>query len=101
MVKTILASYYDDKIGYKGDDLYDGHYWYGELSKCLGGLPYRHKLKITYKGSSAIGMKGDEGKAAPNRPKLDIHHTFAKQIKFPSYSIAKVTIKNALKSNLA
>jgi len=102
MAKEVLASYFSDKKGYKGDNLYDGHNWYAELSidykkkdfRALGGLPYKHKLKVTYKGKSEVGMKGDVGAGGPNNPKIDIHAGFAKKLKFPN-SLAKVTIKNA------
>ena len=58
----VLASVFNDKIGMRDNNLYDGGYYYAELSiepkkkefKALGGLPFGHKLKITYKENSVI-----------------------------------------------
>ena len=102
MAKQVLASYFDDSEGYHGDNLYDGNNWYAELSKdynaldfkALGGLPYRHKLIITYRGKSATAMKGDVGAGGPQHPKIDIHKVLAERIGFP-YTVDNVTIKNA------
>ena len=100
MSKVVLASYFTDSKGYKGDNLYDGHNWYAELSKdykkkdfrALGGLPYKQKIKVTYKGKTDIGMKGDVGAGGPNHPKIDIHKVFAGKIGFPN-TLDNVTIK--------
>ena len=102
MGKQVKASYFDNKKGYKENNLYDGHYWYAELSKdpkkrdysALGNLPYKYKLKITYKGKSVVGMKGDVGAGGPQHPKIDLHEVLAKKINFPK-TVAKVTIKKA------
>ena len=93
MARNVLASYYDGKKGYKGDDLYKDLY-YSELSNRLGGLPYKHKLRITYKGKSAVGKKGDTGTAGSKNPAIDIHKKLAEKLKFPR-SVENVTIKNA------
>ena len=100
--QKVLASFFSDKQGYKGNNLYDGNNWYAELSidykkrdfKALGNLPYKHKLKVTYKGHSAVGMKGDVGAGGPQHPKIDIHKVFAGKINFP-YTVDYVTIVDA------
>ena len=102
MAKKVKASYFSDKIGYRDNNLFDGQYWYAELSKdykkkdfsALGNLPYKHKLKITYKGKSVVGIKGDVGSGGPLNPKIDLHEVLAKKINFP-YTVDWVTIKNA------
>ena len=89
--QTVLASYFDDKIGYRDNDLYDGGLYYAELKinpnkkdfSSLGGLPYRKKLRITYKGKSAIAYKGDVGIGGPSHPKINIHANLAKELGFP------------------
>ena len=76
MSHSVLASWFDDKIGYKNNNLYDGGLYYAELSKdykkkdfsALGNLPYRQKLKITYKGKSCIATKADVGAGGPHHP---------------------------------
>ena len=78
----VRATIFYDKIGYKGDKLYDGYY-YAELSTnpeadkkdldyaALGKHPYKYKIKITYNGNSVIAYKGDVGRGDVNyRPKL-------------------------------
>ena len=86
------ASVFDDKIGCKDNDLYDGGYYNAELSKdpakkdfsALGKLPFGHKLKITYNGKSIIASKADVGAGGPNKPKIDIHKTAAKALGCPN-----------------
>ena len=88
---TVLASYFDDKIGYKDNDLYDGGLYYAELSinpaykdfRALRGLPFGQKLMITYKGKSVIATKGDVGIGGPNDSFIDIHANLAKALRFP------------------
>ena len=90
--QKVLASYFDDKIGCRDNDLYDGGLYYAELSKdpnkkdfsALGGLPFGQKLRITYKGKSVIASKGDVGAGGPNHPKIDIHANLAKELGFPN-----------------
>ena len=96
MAKEFLASYYADKIGYKGDNLYDGNSWYCENDNLLGGLPYKHILKITYKGKTSTGIKGDIGKCGPRKIPIDLHKSLAKRIGFP-YTVDRVTIKGLKK----
>jgi hypothetical protein len=90
MAQKVLASWFDDKIGYRDNNLYDGGYYYAELSKdykkkdfsALGNLPYRQKLKITYKGKSVIAYKADVGSGGPSHPKIDLHINLAKALNF-------------------
>ena len=85
----VLASVFSDKIGNRNNNLYDGGYYYAELSKdqkkdfkALGGLNNGHRLKITYNGKSVITTKGDVGAGWPNQPKIDLHINLAKALGF-------------------
>ena len=77
-------------MGYKGDNLYDGGMYYAELSvnpsnkdfSALGGLPYRQKMRITYKGKSVIAYKADIGAGGRNHPKIDLHINLARELGF-------------------
>ena len=90
MSQRVLASWFSDKQGYKGDNLYDGGLYYAELSKdykkrdfkALGGLPYKAKLKITYNGKSCYAYKKDIGSGGPQHPKIDLHENLAKRLGF-------------------
>ena len=90
MAQTVLASWFDDQIGCRDNNLYDGGYYYAELSKnykakdfsALGNLPFGTKLRITYKGKSVVASKGDVGAGGPNHPKIDLHKVLAKKIGF-------------------
>ena len=90
--QKVLASYFDDKIGCRDNDLYDGGYYYAELkinpnqerSTSLGGLKFGKKLRITYNGKSVIATKGDVGVGGPNHPKINIHAYLAKELGFPN-----------------
>ena len=89
MSHSVLASWFDDKIGYKNNNLYDGGLYYAELSKdykkkdfSFGTLPYGQKLKITYKGKSCIASKRDEKPFSPSRPKISLHINLAKALGF-------------------
>ena len=104
MTKKVLASWFSDKIGYRDNNLYDGGLYYAELSNdykkkdfsALGKLPYRHKLKITYKGKSVIATKGDVGAGGPNHPKIDLHVNLAKKLGFDmNKGLDYVTIQDA------
>ena len=91
MAKTLLGIFFDSKKGYKGDNLYDGNNWFAELSndysikdyQSLGGLPYRYRFRITYKGKSQYGMKGDVGAYKNTYPKIGIHKILAERLHFP------------------
>ena len=89
----VLASCYNDPTGNRGNDLFDGGFYYAELStnpaaskgwdyKALGGLPNNHKLKITYKGMTIVATKGDVGRGGRNHPKIDLHETLSKALNF-------------------
>lgn len=66
--KEVGASEFTDAKGYKSDSL-TGTYSYAELSKnasdkdftALGGLKYKQKLAITYKGKTVVAEKLDIG----------------------------------------
>lgn len=97
----VLASVFNDKIGMRNNNLYDGGYYYAELSidpkkkdfKALGGLPFGHKLKITYNGKSVVATKGDVGAGGPKLPKIDLHKNLAAALDFP-YGLDYVTIES-------
>ena len=104
MSRKVLASYFTDKIGNRDNNLYDGGYYYAELSndpkkkdfKALGGLPNGHRLKITYKGKSVIATKGDVGAGGPRLPKIDLHITLANALGFDlNKGIDEVEIEDA------
>ena len=88
--QTVLASVFNDKMGCRDNNLYDGGYYYAELSidytkkdfKALGGLPFGQKLKITYNGKSVIASKGDVGAGGRNHPKIDLHINLANALEF-------------------
>ena len=90
MTQRVLASWFNDKTGYKDNNLFDGGLYYAELSinykkkdfKALGGLPYKQKLRISYKGKSCIATKGDVGSGGPQHPKIDLHVNLAKRLGF-------------------
>ena len=102
--QRVLASYFDDREGYMGNNLYDGHYWYAELSKnpfskpfdfsALGKLPYKYKLKVTYKNKTLTAMKGDVGAGGPSYPKIDLHYKLAKDLDFISAGLDYVYIQS-------
>ena len=62
--RRVLATYFTDATGYRGDYLNDGNYWYAELSNnpsaldfsALGGLPHLYRLNISYNGRSGLAM---------------------------------------------
>ena len=104
MSRKVLASYFTDKIGNRDNNLYDGGYYYAELSndpkkkdfKALGGLPNGHRLKITDKGKSVIATKGDVGAGGPRHPKIDLHITLANALGFDlNKGIDEVEIEDA------
>ena len=98
-----LGSHLIIKKGYRSNNLYDGNYWYAELSidykkkdfKALGGLGYKHKLRVEYNGKSAVAMKGDVGAGGPNHPKIDLHKTLSDHLGFTKAGLAYVYIENA------
>ena len=100
--RKVLATYFTDSMGYKGDNLNDGNYWYSELSNnpsdldfsALGDLPYLHQLKITYNGKSGIAKKGDVGAGDLNRPLIALHINLANRIGFTSKGLDYVLIED-------
>ena len=102
---TVKATYFSDKKGCRGNNLYDGGYYYAELSKnpfkkpldfsALGGLKFGHKLKITFNNKTLVASKGDVGAGGKNYPKIDLHYTLAKALGFIKYGLANVYIEDA------
>ena len=88
--QRVLASVFNDSTGCRGNNLYDGGMYYAELSnnpsqkdyKALGGLPFGHKLRITYNGKSVIASKADVGAGGRNHPKIDLHINLARALGF-------------------
>ena len=98
----VRATIFYDKIGYKGDKLYDGYY-YAELSTnpeadkkdldyaALGKHPYKYKIKITYNGNSVIAYKGDVGRGdVKYRPQIDLHTKVAEALGFSGRGIVEI-----------
>ncbi len=93
----VWASEFSDSEGCYDNDLYDGDYYYAELStnpgankknldySALGGLGKYHKLRISYNGESVIAYKGDKGRGGIDNGKLrriDLHKTLARRLGF-------------------
>ena len=101
----VLATYFSDSVGCRDNNLYDGGYYYAELSKdpyskpldfsALGNLRFGYKLKITYKGKTLTASKGDVGAGGPSHPKIDLHYTLAKALNFISAGKDNVYIEDA------
>lgn len=104
-MSRVLASYFKDRIGCRDNNLYDGKYYYAELSTnpyakkldyaALGNLPFGHKLNITYKNKTLVASKGDVGAGGPKYPKIDLHYTLAQALNFISAGLDYVTISDA------
>ncbi len=92
-MKRVLASVFDDEIGNHDNNLYDGGYYYAELSKRLGDLDDGTPLEITYNGKTVIAYKGDEGKGGRNNPSIDLHIVLANALGFPSDGLDYVTYR--------
>ena len=102
MTKVLATQFTDDTGCYNDNNLYDGNYYYSELStnpeaekkdldyRALGNLGKFHKLKITYNGKSVIAMKGDRGrgkreisgKFEGELRRIDLHIKTAKALDF-------------------
>ena len=91
-MSNVLASVFNDKIGNHDNNLYDGGYYYAELSGRLGILPNNHPLRITYKGKTVTAYKGDVGRGGPRNPAIDLHINLANALGFPSNGLDYVTI---------
>lgn len=98
------ASVFDDSTGYHGDSL-NSVMAYAELGGTdegsahnLGGLPYKHALKITYKGKSVVAKKYDiglgGGPVKGHRRDIDLHRKVADAIGFHD-GLDLVTIEDA------
>jgi hypothetical protein len=101
---TVLASVFTDRIGCRDNNLNDGGYYYAELSvnpaakdfRALGGLPFGHRLRISYNGRSIVATKGDVGAGGPSHPKIDIHKAAAEALGLdPHRFLGNVHIENA------
>ena len=101
-VRTVLATYFTDKMGCYSNNLFDGGMYYAELSvnyknkdfSALGKLPKGHKLRITYKGKSVIATKGDVGAGGPSHPKIDLHINLANALGFTKAGMDNVVIED-------
>ena len=91
-MSRVLASVFDDSTGCRDNNLYDGGYYYAELSNRLGNLPFGHSLRISYNGRSVTATKGDVGRGGPNNPAIDLHINLARALGFPSDGLDYVTI---------
>ena len=91
-MSRVLASVFNDKIGNRDNNLYDGGLYYAELSGRLGNLPNGHALRISYNGRTVTAYKGDVGKGGPRNPAIDLHINLAKALGFPSNGLDYVTI---------
>ncbi len=104
----VWASEFSDSKGCYDNDLYDGDYYYAELSNnpganeddldfsALGGLDKYYRLKITYNGKSEYAYKGDVGRGGKDDGKLrriDLHKPLAKKLGFKGLDY--VTIEDA------
>lgn len=104
----VWASEFSDSEGCYDNDLYDGDYYYSELStnpgakkrdldySALGGLGKYHRLKITYNGESVYAYKGDRGRGGIDDGKLrriDLHKPLAERLGFSGLDY--VTIEDA------
>jgi len=105
--QNVVASCFDDRTGNRDNNLYDGGYYYAELStnyrarrkdfSALGGLPNGHSLRISVNGRSIVATKGDVGSGGPRRPKIDIHLAAARALGFDNcrnFGIRTVTIES-------
>ena len=102
--RKVLATTFDDSTGcYNDNNLDDGGYYYGELSKdykkkdysALGKLPEGHQLKIYYHGKSIVAEKGDKGAGGKRNPKIDLHTEVYKKLGFPENNDEYVEIIDA------
>ena len=98
-----LAVVFTDNIGQNGENLYDGKYWFKELCKNkfdkdfsgLGKLPYKHKLRITYRGKSAVALKCGSGPCDSNNAKIALHIVLAKYLGISKSGITYISYESA------
>ena len=91
-MSRVLASVFNDRVGNRDNNLYDGGLYYAELSGRLGNLPNGHPLRISYNGRTVTAYKGDVGKGGPRNPAIDLHINLANALGFPSNGLDYVTI---------
>ena len=94
MSKRVLATWFNESIGYRGNNLNDGGLYYADVRDVrkkefavlgkltLGKLPFGKKLRITYNGKSCIATKGDKGAGGPMHPAIELHTNLAKRLGF-------------------
>ena len=88
----VLASVFSHRIGNHDNNLYDGGYYYAELSGRLGNLKDDYPLRISYNGRTVTAYKGDIGDGGPRKPAIDLHIKLANALGFPSNGLDYVTI---------
>ena len=89
----VLASVFKDKTGNNDNDLYDGGYYYAELSGRLGNLKNGYPLRISYGGRTVTAYKGDVGRGGPRNPSIDLHINLARALGFPTDDLDYVIIE--------
>lgn len=95
--RTVGASMFTDREGYKGDRLWKSGPSFAELGmgSYLGHLPYGYRLRITYQGRTVVARKLDIGRGGA-RVKgrlraIDLHGTATGPLRFP-YDVKLVTV---------
>jgi TP901 family phage tail tape measure protein len=93
---SVVATYFNDSLGYKGDNLYGGSLSYAELGMGtrLGGLPYKYPLDIQYGGKTVGAEKLDIGGGAPGA-QIDLQRRLSDALGFTSTGKANVSIRDA------
>ena len=106
--RVVIASVFDDREGYHGDDLTRGPLGFAELStnplaaqadldfKALGGLPYKTRVRITAaSGRQVVAAKLDIGAGGPHHPLIDLHARTAAALGLPGDFLGQVTLEIA------
>jgi len=104
--RVAIASVFDDREGYHGDDLTRGPLGFAELStnplapqaqldfKALGGLPYKTRVRITAaSGQQVVAAKLDIGAGGPHHPLIDLHARTAAALGLPGDFLGQVTLE--------
>jgi hypothetical protein len=104
--QAVIASTFDDHLGYHGDDLTRGPLAFAELStnfaapqaqldfKALGGLAYQTQVRITTAaGKQAVAEKLDIGAGGPHHPVIDLHARTAAALGLPADFLGQVTLE--------
>ena len=92
-MSRVLASVFSDRIGNHDNNLYDGGYYYAELSGRLGNLEDDCPLRISYNGKTVTAYKGDVGSGGRRKPAIDLHINLARALGFPTNDLDYVTIE--------